>query len=152
MNLTRISIWANAILYVWISQSLIRGAIIVGTDPGWDKMQLGIKFIFIIVLCLAVLYSAICILGLLLKKSWGRPITFYWNICLAVIVGGVPLITLPTFIMQEGANIFENFFNGKIILATLLACILIFLSFVLNRDKTKEYFLSTEKCNVPQPT
>ncbi len=140
MNKIKISLWINVLLYGWIGQSFIRGAITIGTDPAWEKIQHAMLKSYIIFQFVAVIYSAICIVGLLMKKNWARKMTLWGNICLAIIVAGAPITVLIVSASQGFDNLFEQFVNAKIVLATFLSLLLITLTFVLRSQVAVEYF------------
>ena len=141
MNNFKISLLINVFLYVWICQSFIRGAITIGAYTAWEKIiQHVMVKSFIIFQFGAVIYSATCIVGLLMKKNWARKMTIWGNICLAVIVAGVPISELIVFVSQGFDNFFEQFVNAKSVLAIFLILLFIALTFMLRSQVALEYF------------
>ena len=141
VNKIKLSLLVNVFLYVWICQSFIRGAITIGANPAWEKIipHVMVKS-FLIFQFVAVIYSAICIAGLLMKKNWARKMTIWGNICFAIIVVGIPISELMVFISQGFHNFFEQFINAKSVLAIFLILLFIALTFVLRSQVALEYF------------
>jgi hypothetical protein len=141
MNNFKLSLLVNVFLYVWICQSFIRGAIAIGANTAWEKIipHVMVKS-FIIFQFVAVIYSATCITGLLMKKNWARKMTIWGNICFAIIVAGIPISELTVFLSQGFDNYFEQFVIAKSALAIFYILLFIALTFVLRSQVALEYF------------
>jgi len=134
----KIVVIANIIIYVLIIQAFIRSALAVLVNQEGTGMLYFISQIVVAVFCI------ICIIGLLLKKNWGRTYTLSWNICLAIILGILPTASIYVFSSNCEGNIFDLFANANIILALFASITLVFFSYMLCRENAKNYFIKNK--------
>jgi hypothetical protein len=138
-----IYIYTNCFIYIIIIVGLFGKLIqrrVQEYSDFWKKnVNLLIAYDLITLAIIFILF--VITIGLIKLKPWSRSLAIVWNISIAFILIGVPLIFYYVLIGIYGATPKDfNYFDSDTILWFVLGIILIYLSISFNKKSIKELF------------
>lgn len=143
----RAVIYINVLLYFWTGYALVRSAIDIFSTSGLAAQLAGSRPLYAGLRIFAALYTAVCAAGLLRRRPWSRNMAFWWNLALAVIIGGFPAITALWLAAIDGGSVAAVLFSPGVIVGALAALVFIALGIALRSPAMRGYFAREPDAN-----
>ena len=139
MKAIKIAIWINVLFYicqlcgaVWIIFNFV-------TAPRFPEIPILGKFVFIAFVLVIHSVVVVCIIGLLLRKNWGRILIIFFNIFISIGYLSGRIIGAGAI---RGLNVIEVLTAQEVFLTFIVVIPLIALTVILFTRKAKSYFVS----------
>jgi len=141
-------VYVNVLLYLWVGYALVRTAWDAYAMPHWNAELAGSRLFYVGLRIFAAFYTAVCVSGLLRRTPWSRGMAFWWNLALAVIIGGFPPVTALWLAVLGGESATEALRSTSLVVGSLAALVFLVLSIALRTRGLRAYFAPAQDSNL----
>ena len=138
--MTRLTIWLNVLLYLWVDIALLHGAREVYVARRWNLGLPGTRLAYSGLLAFAALYTLACIIGLLRRSRWSRSMAFWWNLAMSAVIGALPALIAVWSARLEHADVAQALQSVDVLMGLMAAGLFVALSAALSTRTLKDYF------------
>ncbi len=133
-------VYVNVLLYLWTGYALVHSALNVYAATGSNAQYAGSRPLYAGLSIFAAIYTAICAAGLLRRSPWSRGMAFWWNLALALIIGGFPLMTVLWLAAQGSEVTTGALHSANFVIAVLAGVLFLALGFAMRTAGLRVYF------------
>ncbi|MHB8453375.1 MAG: hypothetical protein ACYDDO_01500 [Acidiferrobacterales bacterium] len=140
----RAVVYVNVLLYLWTGYAFVRNAFNVYAATDANAHFAGSRLLYAGLCIFAALYTAICASGLALRSPWSRSMAFWWNLALALIIGGFPLMTVLWLAAQGSDAAPAALHSVNFVVVVLAGALFLALGFAMRTAGLRDYFVRAQ--------